>query len=109
MNLREWARATYRILSDQSADERQHDISMATVERILRSSILALIEALVLGDEFRSDELGRIWVENKPPFEVISNLAGRSQKYRLDSRKRVRFRASTKLVNVINREELHKG
>ncbi len=97
MNLREWARATHWALVNQPADERRQDFSIADVECVLRTSVTTLIDTLVAGDNLRLDELGRLWVEERRPHFIVSNLSGRPRKYQLSSRRVVRFSASSRL------------
>lgn len=101
MNLREWARATHRVLSEQR-EEGCAALSGDVVEQVLRAAISTLIDALVHGDELRIDALGRLWVEEKAARQVVSNLARKRRVYRVEDRRVVRFRASRELVDRLN-------
>lgn len=102
MNLREWARATHRALNRLPAAERQDYLTHAQVEKVLRMAIAALIDSLSRGGELRIDALGRMWVEEKPPRRVVSNLAGEPREHKLPERKAVRFRASSRLAKQLD-------
>jgi len=101
VNLRQWARATHKAIGDQSAERRQRDFSMADVEMILRQSISVLGESLCSGGDLRLHDLGRLWVEQKAPHSMISNLPDQKRQYDLEERKVLRFQASARLVTII--------
>lgn len=101
MNLREWARATHRALSEQR-EEGATALSGDVVEQVMRAAINTLVDALVDGGELRIDALGRLWVEKKVARRVVSNLAGKRRVYSVGDRRAVRFRASTRLVVTLN-------
>ncbi len=97
MKRRDWAQATYRALRERPAAERARHLSLAEVEDVLQMGLQALIEALADGDELRLNDLGRLWVEELPPRQVVSGLSGARRAYTLDARRVVRFRASRRL------------
>lgn len=101
MNLREWARATHRVLLEQR-EEGGAALSGDVVEQVMRASISTLIDALVDGGELRIDALGRLWVEEKAARRVVSNLAGQRRVYTVGDRRLVRFRVSRRLVARLN-------
>lgn len=101
MNLRQWARATHRVLSEQR-EEGGAALSGDVVEQVLRVSIGTLIDTLVDGTELRIDALGRLWIEEKAARRVVSNLAGTRRVYGVGSRRVVRFRASRGLATRVN-------
>lgn len=106
MNLREWARITHRVLSEQR-EEGGAALSGDLVELILRAAINTLIDALVDGGDLRIDALGRLWSEEKAPRRVVSNLAGKRRVYGVRARRMVRFRASRGLVAQLNSRYEH--
>lgn len=101
MNLREWARATHRALSEQR-EEGGAALSGDLVEQVLRMAISTLVDELAGDGELRIDVLGRLWVEDKTARRVVGNLAGRRRVYMVRDRRVVRFRASKGLVVVVN-------
>jgi nucleoid DNA-binding protein len=105
MNLREWVKATHRVLASQPAENRQKDFLIAEVDMILRQSISVLIESLQTGDDLRLDDLGRLWVEQRDPRKVANNLKGQGKSHRLARRSVVRFRASTRLLTHLNQNK----
>lgn len=98
MKMREWVRATYLALKARPAAERTHHFTQAQVDDVMQMSIQTLIEALAAGEELRLNDLGRIWVEELPSRRVVSNLKNTPERYKLDARKVVRFRASSRLL-----------
>ncbi len=64
MNLREWARATHRVLSEQR-EEGGAALSGDVVKLVLWAAVSTLVDALAAGDELRIDALGRLWIEEK--------------------------------------------
>lgn len=101
MNLREWARATHRVLSEQREDGGMA-LSGDIVEQVMRAAISTLVNVLIDGGELRIDALGRLWVEERAARRLVSNLAGRQRMYAVGDRKMVRFRASARLVARLN-------
>lgn len=101
MNLREWARATHRVLSEHW-EEGGTVLSGDIVEQVLRAAIKTLIDALVDGGELRIDALGRLWVEERAAQRITSNLVGQQRVYTIKSRRVVRFRASRRLAGKVN-------
>ena len=102
MNLREWARAAHKALANQPAADRIKDFSMADIENILRIGITTLTAALVRGDGLQTDDLGRLWVDERQARIVVSNLSRGSKPRRIGRRKIVRFRASDRLMRRLN-------
>jgi nucleoid DNA-binding protein len=102
MNLREWARATHQALDDQPAEFRLKHFSMEDVEAILRMSTNVLVAKLDQGEELRLNNLGRLWVEEKQPRRVVSNLTGDAQAFKVRQRRTARFRASVELFHKLN-------
>jgi nucleoid DNA-binding protein len=105
MNLREWARATHKVLSEQR-EEGGAALSGDVVEQVLRIAISTLIDALADGSDLRIDALGRLWVEEKAARRVVSNLAGKRRVYAVGDRRIVRFRAARGLVARLNGQSL---
>jgi nucleoid DNA-binding protein len=101
MNLREWARATHRVLSEQREDGGAA-LSGDVVEQVMRAAISTLVDALIDGGELHVDALGRLWIEEKSARRVVSNLAGQRRVYGVGNRRVVRFRASKGLVDRLN-------
>lgn len=102
MNLRKWSRETHRALANQPTDQRYKDFSASDVEKILRMSITVLAAALETGNDLQLEDLGRLWVQDNPAYTSFSNLNGRTQQFRIQSRRRVRFRASKRLLGQLN-------
>ena len=92
MNLRQWARATHKKISGQPAELHHKQFSMTDVEMVLRQCIQVLTESLSCGDDLRLRDLGRLWVEEKPPSHVVSNLPDQKKRYDLEERKSCDFR-----------------
>ncbi len=101
MNLRQWARATHRALKEQPPEDRSA-LTAAQVEEVMRMSIDVLMEKLITGEGLRINDLGRFWVEEKPPSVIVSNLGSQPQAYQTEKRKVVRFRASSKAQCILN-------
>jgi len=102
MNLREWVKATHRVLASQPAENRQKDFLNSDVDMVIRQSIGVLIKSLQAGNDLYLDDLGRLWVEQREPRKVVNNLSGRSKTHMLAKRRVVRFRASARLVRHLN-------
>ena len=102
MKMREWVRDTYLALKQRPAEERMHHFTQAQVEDVMQMSIQKLIEALAAGEELRLNNLGRIWVEELPSRQVVSNLNHAPERYKLNARNVVRFRASSRLTSLLN-------
>jgi nucleoid DNA-binding protein len=104
MKMREWVRATYLALKERPAAERTHHFTQAQVESVMQMGIQTLIEALIAGDELRLNDLGRMWVEDIPARQVVSNLSHEPHKYSLNARRMARFRASSRLASKLNQD-----
>jgi nucleoid DNA-binding protein len=104
MNLREWVKATHRAVSEQPAEKRHRDLLIAEVDIILRQGISVLIKSLQTGDDLRLDDLGHLWAEERTSRSIASNFPGRIAAYRLPGRRVVRFRASSRLLALLNPE-----
>jgi nucleoid DNA-binding protein len=102
MKMREWAKATYRALKERPAAEREKHFTLAQVEDVMQMSIQTLVESLAAGEALRLNDLGCMWVEVIPSRQVVSNLSGVPQVYEVDARKVVRFRASSRLLSLLN-------
>ena len=101
MNLRQWARATHKKITDEPAGLRHKDLSTTDVEMILRQSIQVLTESLSCGADLRLRDLGRLWVEEKAPRQMVSNLPNHIRQYDLEERRLLRFQVSAKLSTAI--------
>ena len=105
MKLHEWAQRTHRAITARLPEERQRHFTMADVEEILRTSIDVLTLALEAGEDLRVDNLGRLWVEDKPPRIVANNLDGKTHRFKVGRRRNARFRPSARLSRRLNSPE----
>jgi nucleoid DNA-binding protein len=105
MNLREWARVTHQTLDNQPAEFRPKDFSTADIEMILRMGIRVLVISLDQGGDLRLNALGRLWVEEMQPRHVISNLNGKAREFKTRHRRKIRFQASSRLLDQLNTPE----
>lgn len=92
---------TQHALREQPPEER-FDLSIDQVEQVLRMSITTLADALAAGKDLRTVQLGQIWVEERPPRRIASNLGGTSKLYKIGPRKTIRLKASDWLINKMN-------
>lgn len=74
-------------------------------EEVLRKSIAVLVEKLIAGEGLKINDLGRFWVEEKPPTVIVSNLGKHPEPHRIEGRKVVRFRASSRIVTELNSDD----
>ena len=105
MHFTEWIRRIHAALQELPAAERPAYLTLAQVEAVMRSSLAVLTAALEAGEDLRLHALGRLWVEVKPPQEKVNNLGGRSAGYTLPARRVIRFRASKRLVKLLDRKD----
>ncbi len=102
MKFKEWVKATHQALANGTPENRQRQISQAEVDRVLRQSMSVLAQSLQSGNDLRLNDIGRLWVEQRDPRNVVNNLTGQGSSHRIAQRKVVRFRASTKLLTHLN-------
>lgn len=103
MNLRQWARATQRVLASHAANERQKNLSISDVEWVLRVSISTLADTLADQGDLTLDDLGRLWIEEKQSYIVVSNLQGEARRIKVPRKRLILFRASARLLRNLNR------